>query len=239
MNSSYHHFVFAAICFVLAAFSSTAVQAADPIGDNPLVKNSTNPKLLQQLRGLAQNVRDKGCDVNLCFALQGDDFVTDYEFETQKNFVDLMVAILTTDQPANFCAVQYGRTTKAISRLDKRKFRFLRKLYRAKQVGGLDTNIAAALAYTGFQLRARTEDAKKLIILGDGLDTIGFRPRRIADRMRKDGTRICAVAVGGYDTLALEDITGDPNLVLEIDQFFDLAELVVGLVSDVCGYFIA
>lgn len=224
------------VCFFAAFAMLSMAEAADPIRDNPLV---TNPKLLRELRALAQNVRDKGCDVNLCFALQGDDFVTDYEFETQKNFVDLMVAILTTDQPANFCAVQYGRTTKAISPLTKNKNRFLRKLDRATRVGGLDTNIAAALGYTGFQLRARTEDAKKLIILGDGLETIGFRPRRIAKRIRSEGTRICAVAVGGFDTEALEDITGDPNLVLKIDEFFELAEIVVGLVSDVCGFFIA
>lgn len=229
----------AAFCLFTVASAVTVVRVGDDdIASNPLVKN-TDPELLRKLRALAQNVRDRGCDVNLCFALQGDDFITEYEFEAQKNFVDLIVAILTTDQPGNFCAVQYGRTTKAISPLTKNKLQFLNRLDSASQVGGLNTNIASALGYTGFQLRARVEDANKIIILGDGLETIGFPPRRIARQIRSEGIRICAVAVGGFDTTALEDITGDPNLVLEIDQFFDLAEIVVGLVSDVCGFFIA
>lgn len=230
-------FLFVFLAAVLSA--ANFAHAQDRIADNPLVNGSTDPNLLRDLRALAQNVRDRGCDVNLCFALQGDDYITDFEFESQKNFVDLIIAILTTDQPGNFCAVQYGRTTRAISRLTRNKNQFLNRLDRATRVGGFDTNIAAALGYTGFQLRARTEDARKLIILGDGLETIGFRPRRIARRIRSEGTRICAVAVGGFDTEALEDITGDPNLVLKIDEFFELAEIVVGLVNDVCGFFIA
>lgn len=204
--------------------------------NNSLIKSSTDPNILRKLRALTQDVRDKGCEVNLCFALQGDDFITDNEFQAQKDFVDLIVAILTTDEPGNFCAVQYGRTTRPISPLTKRKIRFLNKVARAKRVGGLQTNIAAALGYTGFQLRPRQEDANKIIILGDGLETIGFRPRFVARRVRKDGTRICAVAVGGFSTAALKDITKDPNLIFEIDDFFDLAEVVVGFVNDVCGF---
>lgn len=220
------------ILFVTLLSVSTAQEWAN----NSLVQSSTNPDILRELRALTQNVRDRGCDVNLCFALQGDQFITETEFQAQKDFVDLIVAILTTDEPGNFCAVQYGRTTTPISRLIKNKIRFLNRVANVKMVGGLSTNIAAALGYTGFQLRPRVEDANKIIILGDGLETIGFRPRRVAKRIRKEGTRICAVAVGGFSTKALEDITGDPNLIFEIDDFFDLAEVVVGFVNDVCGF---
>ena len=204
--------------------------------NNRLVKRITDPEILRQLRAVRQKVLDTGCNINLCFALQGDDFIKDSEFQDQIDFIDIMLAILTTDTPGNYCAVQYGQTTYRISPLTEDKETFLTTLRETRRVGGFDTNIAGALGYTGFQLRARTEDANKIIILGDGLESVGFLPRRIARRIRKDGTDISAVAIGGYSTAALYDITRDYNKIVEIEEFFKLAEIINGLVVDVCGF---
>lgn len=211
--------------------------AAPPTWEtNPLLK-TTNPETLRKLRALAQDVNNFGCDINLCFALQGDDFITDEEFEDQKNFVDLMIAILTTDKPGNYAGVQYGRTTRSISRLMGEKEMFLGKLHQAARVGGLHTNVASALGYCGFQLRPRVEDANKIVLLGDGLDSVGFRPKFIANRIRKDKIDISAVAVGGVSYAGLIEIVGgDPNKVMTIDGFFELGEIVIGLITNVCGY---
>lgn len=233
--------IFLATFVVLfATYSATTipntVHQAEEWETNPLVVGS--PEVLRKLRALRQNVRDTGCDVNLCFALQGDEFITDEDFEDQKNFVDLMVAILTTDKPGNYCAVQYGLTTKHIHKLSGEKRNFLKDVRKAQRVGGdLETNIAAALGYTGFQLISREEDANKIIILGDGLESIGFAPKRIAKVVRARGVDICAVAVGGFSTVALQDIVGgDLNKIFTIDGFFELAEVVYGFVNDVCGF---
>lgn len=207
-----------------------------PWESNPLL-STTNPETLQKLRAVAQDVNDLGCDVNLCFALQGDDFITDEEFEDQKNFVDLMIAILTTDAPGNYAGVQYGRTTRSISSLSGDKEYFLSKLHESARVGGLHTNVASALGYCGFQLRPRQEDANKIVLLGDGLDSVGFRPKFVANRVRKDNIDISAVAIGGVSfTGLIEIVGGDPNKVVTIDGFFELGEIVVGLISSVCGY---
>ena len=124
-----------------------------------------------------------------------------------------MVAILTTDEPGNYCAVQYARTTNPIHRLTGNKIRFLNAVNRVRRVGGksFDTNIAAALGYTGFQLLARGEDANKIIILGDGLENVGFPPKRIARILLKRKVGICAVAVGGFSTAAIRGIVGGDN----------------------------
>lgn len=211
--------------------SATAPEAWE---SNPLI---TNQKLLTQLRALRQNVRDTGCDINLCFALQGDDFITAEEFEDQKNFVDLLVAILTTDKGGNYCAVTYDRTTRKVSPLTKAKLFFLNKVRGTKQPGGFETNIAAALGYTGFQLKPRKEDANKVIILGDGLESVGFRPRQVAWVLRtRFKIDISAVAIGQYSLRSLTKITGSRKKVFRVDEFFELAEVVNGLVFDVCGF---
>lgn len=232
-------FVISITCFLIQCFATaTNAGAVTPPAweGNPLLK-TTNPDTLRKLRALAQDVNNLGCEINLCFALQGDDFITDEEFEDQKNFVDLMIAILTTDKPGNYAGVQYGRTTRSISPLMGQKEMFLGKLHEAARVGGLHTNVASALGYCGFQLRPRTEDANKIILLGDGLDSVGFRPRFIAKRVRQDSIDISAVAVGGVSYTGLIDIVGgDPNKVMTIDGFFELGEIVIGLITNVCGY---
>lgn len=228
-------FALSLTCLFMPSFATT-VAAPSVWEKNPLLK-TTNPETLRKLRALAQDVNNFGCDINLCFALQGDDFITDEEFEDQKNFVDLMIAILTTDKPGNYAGVQYGRTTRSISPLMGAKETFLGKLHGSARVGGLHTNVASAIGYCGFQLRARVEDANKIVLLGDGLDSVGFRPKFIANRVRKDNIDISAVAVGGVSYTGLFEIVGgDPNKVLTIDGFFELGEIVVGLITNVCGY---
>lgn len=224
--------------------TTDAIPSPEPSPDgeswesNPLLENvrETNPEVLRRLRAIRQDVVDNGCEINLCFALQGDDFITNTEFQDQIDFADLMVSILTTDETGNFCAVQYGSSTSAISPLTGQRLAFLDEVRGASRVGGFETNIAGALAYTGFQLRPRVEDANKIIILGDGLENVGFAPPRIAETIRDDNIDISAVAIGQFSITALTEITADSNKVFRVDDFFLLAEVVVGLVQDVCGY---
>lgn len=204
---------------------------------NPLLADFP-PAFFRDLRSLRQEVRTRGCPINLCFALQGDNFVNPVDFTAQKNFIELVVAITTTDDPGNYCAVQYGRTTRPISKLQKKKIKFLNKVQRTRQVGGYETNIASALAYAQFQLRPRLDDPRKIILFGDGLDTVGENPITVAKDLRAEGTELCAVKVGDIEnSKALRDITGSDNRVLSIKQYLDAGEIIVAIVHDVCSYF--
>lgn len=74
--------------------------------------------------------------------------------------------------------------------------------------------------------------------MGDGLQCIRFSPKHIAKTIREDCTDIFAIAVGGFSVAALKNIVdGDLNKIVTIDGFFDLDEVIAGLVNDVCGYF--
>lgn len=199
--------------------------------DSPLITNVTQ---LTELRALRQRVVDNGCDINLCFAIDASASVNSTEFMQQQNFVDLIINILATEKPKNYCGAQYGSGVGVISTLTSNKDLFAQKVFEARQIGGF-SNIAGAIGFTGFQLIPRREDANKIIILGDGFDSIGFAPMVVADQVRSEGIDICAVAIGDADLPALNKITGDPGRVLTLTSFFQLAEIISAVVVEACG----
>lgn len=224
--------------FLIAFLAITAASAMKlPEEDwetNPLLSD-VPAKLLRQLRAVRQAVTKKGCNINVCFALQGGDSITEREYALQKSFVELMVALTAWEAGGNFCAVQYGRTTKMISRLTDAVPRFLKSLRKSRQVGGVSVNIGVALAYAAFQLRTREGEPRKFVILGNGLDNIGPEPIETAKGLRDEGIDICAVAVG-LDRLvpALNKVTKDPERVFMVEDYDHLSDVIIGLVNDIC-----
>lgn len=212
-----------------------AAEVTEPWESNALLQN-VNITQLRDLRALRQEVRSRGCTVNVCFAMQGDNFLSTRQFNSQKNFIELMVSLTATDRRGHFCAVQYSRTTSPISSLTRRKIRFLNKVQNSRRNGLNDTNISAALAYSGFQLRTRRNQPRKIILFGDGFDNAGPDPIGIAAEVRSEGTEICAVAVGDLRrTRDLVDIVGAPERVFQINEYLDLGEIVHAIVNNVCG----
>lgn len=192
-------------------------------------------KFLRQLRAVRQNVTKKGCTVNVCFALQGGDFITDREYDQQKDFVELMVRLIEWESGGNFCAVQYGRTTRMISPLTERVPRFVNALSKSEKVDGMAVNIGVALGYAAFQLRTQEDQPRKLVIMGDGLDNIGPEPMSTADGLREEGVDICAVAVGSDRFVpALAEITDDVERVMMIKDFDHFSDVIVALVNAMC-----
>lgn len=195
-----------------------------------------NHEVMGRLKQLRQEVVDNGCDVNICFVLQGDDFVTDEEFEDEVIFVDLFIAIITTNKSRNFCAVQYGSRVAPVSRLTNYRLQFLDDLRRTKRVGGSMSNITGALEYIGSQLHGSVGNVTKVVYLGDGIESIPTEQRRPArELLNPNNTGISAVAVGQFDIPSLIEITGDENKIFHINDFFVLAEAFVVLTKNVCG----
>lgn len=192
---------------------------------------------INSLKGLGKDLRDNGCHFNLCFALQGDDFITDQEFEDQKNFVDLIVSILSSHKHGDFCAVQYGKKLQPISPLTSRSIQFVRMLRRQKRVGGTAINIGAALRYVGSQFTGHGKKPNKLIILGDNFMSDDFVPKRLPWKLRKEYVDISVVGIGGVNLSTVNSLVrGDLKKVLEIQSFFELKDIIVGLLVDVCEF---
>lgn len=194
----------------------------------------TDPEELRKLRALRQAVVDNGCEINMCFALDGSGSIDTDEYQDQKDFVDFIVAITLTANPGNYAGVQYHNHITPISFLTDDRFSFLSKLHASTRRGG-STNISAGLGFCIFQLLPRTEDANKVIILGDGFGNIGFDPEDVVGDFLDIGGQISAVAVGSSDTPQLEAITGSPDRVFTIEGFYALGEVILALVENVCN----
>lgn len=205
---------------------------------NPLFQNDPSYRFNTAIIALGKNLRDKGWDFNFCFALQGDNSVTDEEFEDQKKFVDLTVSILSPYKHGNFCAVQYGKKIGPISPLTSGELQFLRDLGRQKRVGGTSTNIGPALRHVASQFPARERKNNKLIILGDNFMSDDFVPKLLPWKLRTESVDLYIVAIGGLDFGLVKNLVqGDVNKVIEIDDFFELEEIIIGLLIGVCGFY--
>lgn len=200
---------------------------------NPLVQRRSRVEI-ERLRNLRRDVFENGCVVNLCFLLEGSNAVTEEEYTDMKNFVDLIVAITTTDDPGNYCAAQFGNSFTRISRLTQQREVFLDAVQASKKSGGR-ANLVAGLRFGLKQLARQDVNANKIIFFSKQ------QPRNIRrlpfglNQFFKRGGAVCAVAMENkhYDVLA--KYTGDINRVVPLDGFFDLSEIVVAIVADVCS----
>lgn len=224
----------------MAAFAQESSRFTPRVLEGILTVPKSEPKdiylarLSAEIAQVEQAILDNGCDTNLCFALQGGTGISDEEFLEQQNFVDLVIQIVTTDAPANYAAVQYASRPYPISELDSRRNRFLRLLHNTSRASG-GTHIASSIRWCGKQMRPREGDLNKMVLLGNGFATVGRDQVQAAKRFLLEGGHVCAITVGPSDEDALNEITQTRTRILEIDQWFELSEIIVDLVRQVCG----
>lgn len=201
---------------------------------NPLINKTTDTyKIILKLRTLHRKVINSKYRRNLGFVLKGDDWIYDQDWEDQKNFTRLMVAILSTGTPRYFVATQYGSTFRVIQRLTRNKSIFLRKIRQEKRLGGFERRIHAAVFTAASPMLNSTDETNTLIVVGDGVESLIFKPRHFAKVLERRGIDVMGVGPSAINGLAT--ILGiDPKNVFETDGYFDLAEAVYGLVVAIC-----
>lgn len=231
-------------CFsALFAFINLAHARINRSRGRGLIRGIQNTRLgrrgLPRVEALQQRVIDNGgCNPNLCFALDGSGSISVEDYELQKEFVEIVAAIVAVDEDAAFGAVQYGLRNIPISRLTTNANQFLRNVERSRLASASRTFIAAGLGHCIRALRRVPGNANKIVLLGDGRSNFGGNPVPIAQRFlppRGNGA-ICSVGVGFQDTdMLLNIVGGDPRNVLQIDEYFELLDILDILVAQVCG----
>lgn len=226
------------IFLTILSFLSNGILGMSDLGQNKRpwedkVDMPTKEKI-QALREVEDAVRNNGCDTNLCFALQGGDFVTNAEYRAQLNFADVVVQIITTDAPANYAGAQYHSGALRISELTRNRAVFLQKMQRSQRHSG-GTNIVAGIRFCTKQIGSRRGDANKMILIGNGFRTLGRYQNNAARKFRNTGGALCAITVGKANIPALQKLTRNRGRILRINQFFELSEIIVDVVRNVCN----
>jgi len=197
------------------------------------------PEGLRRARALRQNVVAQGtCNPNVCFALDGSGSISNLDYRHQQDFVQLVAAIVAEDTTSAFAAVQYGLRNIAISQLTSDANQFLLDVDRSVRAGARRTFVAAGLGFCVDQLSTRSEDANKIVVLGDGRSNFGGNPGPISAAFRGPPTNgsICAVGIGFIDTSSLLVIAGSPTRVLNVNSFVELLTILDAVVNEICHF---
>lgn len=212
---------------------TTSVLAKEAWENNALARQAHRNDM-KMLKWVRNEVKQKGCNLNLCFVLDGTNAVTPSEFQYQKNFVDLVVAITATDRPATFCAYQYGQKAKQISSLARNRVAFLNRVKRAKKVYG-KPHLEPALRRAIQQVFKKTFDANKVLIFSKNkpIQVPGLQPMINRFFRRRGG--FCSVSLKNSNIPNLTRLLKDRNLVFPQDGFFEVSEIITGVVQMVCG----
>lgn len=201
--------------------------------DNPLVLQSSNEEV-DQLTEIREMVLEKGCQSNVCFVLDGGDSVTQEFFEMERNFVQLIISIIATDEPGNYCAVQYNDMFSPISSLTNDRLGFLRAVRASTKIGG-GSNLIPGVRYAVDQLSGRDRDSNKIISFSQNRPVIDRTGPALLRRFSEAGGALCAVTSERSDVRLLKKLTRDANRVVTIDDFFDLSEVIIAIVKEVCN----
>lgn len=220
-------FVFAVLVSFIA---STTVSALNLPKHNLLSR-----ALVTKLR---RTVRQKSCNLNLCFAIDGSSSITADNFESVKNFVEIITVLVDPDSGAKYAATQFGDSSETISPLINDFDAFTQALRNANPNGDSSSAIGAGILFCDEQLEGSLGNANKIVVITDGLNTAGMDPVIRANnfRLRDPNGDLCTVGIGSSDNSQLLAIAGgDPRKVLTVSDYVDLVESLEALMSRVCG----
>lgn len=202
--------------------------------DNPLMVGKPE-RVLNRIRTLRQDILNNGCDTNICFVIDGSAGITAADFEEQKNFIDLIIAITTTDTGGNFCGVITDGSLRSISVLTGNKDSFLEKLQSLKYYQSkTENNVIAGLGSSIKQLRKQRQDANNVLFFAKRKPLLPRIPPYFQDFVKR-GDAISAITLDNNIAEDLIQVTGDINRIMPIDGFFEISEIIVAVVADVCS----
>lgn len=192
---------------------------------------------------LVRTVAERGCDPNVCFALDGSGSITDAEYELQKDFVKLVAGTISADPGAQFAAVQYGISLERLTpRLTSDADKFILDISGSEHSKASSTFIAPGLGYCIRQFRRTAGEANKIVLLGDGRSNLDSRnppldPASIASTWlsRGDNNAICAIAVHYDDIAPMTSIVGDGR-VFQVADWLEVTFVLDDLVTEICGW---
>lgn len=215
--------IFGAVCVACAPANEEVL---------PIASRLTN----QELADLRRRV--KGCNANVCFAIDGSGSISESQFRSELSAALDTISLLAPDRDLEIAAVQYGDRNSVISRLTPDIDAVKEGINNATQTGG-SSAMRRAISFCTRELTRRSGEPMKMILIGDGRSDRPAAALRRANRFRALGGEVCVVGAGLADPVRLLALAGgDPSKVFEVDNLLDLIEvkfLVEAMVDEICG----
>lgn len=232
--------LFFALCAVaFATVTTTSAERRIEDLNTCLTKGDANQAEVKLALEIAETTR---CDPNICFAVDGSGSMNTTEFQLEKDFVELVAAVVAYDEQARFAAVQYGLRPRFISRLTEDADAFLKAVDKTISLKAPRTFIAPGLAGCMRQLYPLKGEPKHIVLLGDGRSNFDSKlppldPVSIAQSfLANPNNTISAVGVGfDADDTMLANIAGGEENVFNVGQWNEVTNVLADLVGEVCG----
>lgn len=216
--------------FLIAAIIALAAAAPADMKTDTRLSRSVISSLQQKVRN------EGGCNVNVCFAIDGSGSISKKEFDEEISFVLDTLAVIGADRLAGLAATQIGAVSSPISSLTFDVAAFKNALLETRFLGAESSNIRDALSFCVTELLEDTSGPKKIVVLTDGRANVGGDPAQVANSFRAAGGEVCAVGVGLRDEPSLLKLVGGRSeRVLAIDDFFNLLSTLEDFIKQICS----
>lgn len=178
--------------------------------------------------------RNLGCNVRVCFAIEGSNRVSDDNYRLQLEIAALSSAIISTDTRAEISAVQYSSTTFPIQDATKKVNLVVDSILKSKRNNENNINLGTGLAYCGFQVRNAPGQTKGVVVvIGSGRFTSGFEPDLVANAVLTDSEIVFVKSTGqGAGEVFLKTDRRD-GLTLRKER--DIERILNSLIPAVCS----
>lgn len=185
-------------------------------------------------------IRIPNCGLNVCFAVDGSGSIGADLFQTEKDFVGNLSTLLGLNSATQLAGTVYGVANENISLLTGNIEVFLEQVAAAAFPNAPATFLGAGLFFCVNELSSQTvqQDINKIVLIGDGASDVSI-PFTPFENWR-DGSpnnSACAVAAGDADLNALQGITEDSDLIVELsdpDAVSKVLQIIIGLVGEEC-----
>lgn len=177
--------------------------------------------------------RRNSCEVSVCFALEASSDISPRMYRMQQLFSFLTSAIISADNTATFSALQFSRTTSAVSALTGDFYGFLDKVNYSSPEDDDSINMSAALGTCGLQVRADPTKKGVIVVLGTGRSTVGFEPDSVAEVVL-ERTSIIPVSTSGYTTPFSRSLGVLGRHVLSIRSLSDFDDAITEIIPAIC-----
>lgn len=230
--------------FLLAIFAVAQGQSSDPLEISErqvqkfLRKNSLAKSLgLKKIEKIRSRVKRKGCNVDLCFALDGSKAVSSKDYNLQKEFVQLVSFIASAAGEAEYSAVQYGLIARPISVLTGDTKSFLDSIGKSKQDKSPKTLVGVGL---GFCLRSVRQGSKKsaskIVVLGDAKSNLSDTTLQLVlDVITKEDVFAIGIGFRGRSDVLFRVAKKKSSRLFLVSKSAKLATVVEKVAKGICS----